>query len=215
MSDTQKLRLMGKEIDLDKSPVLYDRPFTAATLAEDWEISGGEWQVGDEHWLTGLFRGNGGGILYSRGHYPGNVLLEFDGCTVPPCSNDLNFTWCSAGWNQAANDAGISYIAGLQGWWDGKAGIEHYPECRCSAQTPLLAFTPGQIYRIQAGSIDGHCFIFVDGRLVIELQDPDPIDSSLYNRVGIGTYASHIRVRNFQLRQITWQKIRTSYSPTF
>ncbi len=50
--------------------------------------------------------------------------------------------------------------------------------------TPLFPFVPGKIYKIQAGSIDGHCFIFADGKLLLEAMDPDPIDNSRYTKIG-------------------------------
>ncbi len=36
--------------------------------------------------------------------------------------NDLNFTWNTMGWDKEKNDAGIGYIGGIQGWWEGKVG---------------------------------------------------------------------------------------------
>ncbi|MHB9109353.1 MAG: hypothetical protein ACYDCO_20045 [Armatimonadota bacterium] len=37
------LLIMKKRILLDASPVLYDRPFSAESLAEDWEVRNAEW----------------------------------------------------------------------------------------------------------------------------------------------------------------------------
>lgn len=209
-----RLRIMEKEIDVDGSKVLYNKPFTPQSLEENWEAASGEWWL-DGEWLTGKNPGNFGGMIYSRQGYPGNILMDFEGMTVPPCANDLNFTWNSQGWDREKKDAGISYIAGLEGWWEGKAGIERYPDCMVRAATPLFKFTPGQIYHIQAGSIEGHCFIFVDGKLVVEMFDPQPLDSAIYSKVGFGTYASYIKVRNLTIRQIKWMRTEMSYTPEF
>ena len=38
-----ELLLLHKRIDIDASPVLYDKPFTPESLTADWEIRGGEW----------------------------------------------------------------------------------------------------------------------------------------------------------------------------
>ncbi|WP_195543227.1 LamG domain-containing protein [Massiliimalia timonensis] len=210
------LKVMEKEIDLAASPILLEDDFSNPFLSENWDLehSTGEWWV-EDGWLTGRHRGNSGGLLYSKKGYPGNVLLDFEARTVPPCDNDLNFTWCSEGWDYHANDAGIGYIAGLNGWWEKKAGIEHYPECKMRSTTTLFTLVPGQTYHIQAGSIDGLCFIFVDGKLVIEASDPDPIDSNRFNRVGFGTYASFIQYRNFKLRQISWKPVVMEYTVEF
>ncbi|HJD24600.1 MAG TPA: DUF1080 domain-containing protein [Firmicutes bacterium] len=208
----QILRIMEKEIDLAECPILAEGPRSDEELARDWEYKNGVWRV-EDGWIYGKHTGNSGGMLYSKRHYPGDVLLELEGRTIPPCDNDLNFTWHAAGWNDEADDAGVSYIAGLAGWWDNKAGIEHYPECLPRAVTPLFPFEAGRLYFIQAGSIGGHCFIFVDGQLVIEMQDPNPITE--YGKVGLGTYASQIAVRNFRVRQIVSRPFIQSYTPAF
>lgn len=209
-----KLRIMAKEIDLENSKILYKEQFSKEILKQYWEPVSGEWWIEDE-WLVGKNPGNFGGMIYSKNDYMGNILMDFEGRTILPSSNDLNFTWASQGWDSQNNDAGISYIAGLEGWWEGKAGMEKYPECKVSTATPLFDFEPGRLYHIQAGSIDGHCFIFVDGKLIIEMTDPEPIDTSLYAKIGFGTYASYIQVRNLIVREIKWDKFEMSYTPNF
>lgn len=199
---------------LDQSEILYDRPFSPQSLHEDWEITGGEWWV-ENGILNGRYRENGGGLIYCRGNYPGNIMLDFTGRTVAPCNNDLNFTWYSAGWDDERNDAGISYIAGLQGWWEGKAGIERYPECALEAKTGIMPYTPGEFYRIQAGIVEGVNFIFVNGELVTELGDPDPIDCSKYGKVGLGTYCSFNQYRDFKIYRLAFEDAAFTYTPNF
>lgn len=208
------LRIMEREILLQQCEILLEGPRTQEELEQEWEFSQGEWNIQDG-WICGKHKGNSGGILYSRRSFAEDVLLEFEGRTVPPCSNDLNFTWCAQGWDAAAGDAGISYIAGLAGWWENKVGIERYPDCRVRAATPLFGFEPGRTYFIQAGSVVGHCFVFIDGKLGIELFDPEPIDPCRYGKVGIGTYASWIQVRNFRVRSICSRPLYQEYAPQF
>lgn len=208
------LYIMERKIDLARSPVLAEGPRSDAELEREWEYVNGTWHV-EDGWVTGRHTGNSGGILYSKRHFPGDVLIEFEGRTIPPCKNDLNFTWCAAGWDAAADDAGVSYIGGLGGWWEGKAGIEHYPECTVRAATPLLPIEAGRVYFIQAGSVAGHCFIFVDGRLVLEMFDPAPIDTRQCGKVGLGTYASQIQARAFRVRQIVSEPHHQVYHPAF
>ncbi len=210
--ENTKLHIMEQIIDLSQSPILAYGPSTTEELNRDWEYKNGEWKV-ENGWICGKHTGNSGGILYSKQHFYGNILLEFEGRTVVPCDNDLNFTWRAAGWDDEKDDAGVSYIGGLAGWWESKTGIEHYPECRCRSVTSLLPFEAGKTYFIQAGDIDGHCFIFVDGKLVIEMFDPDPITA--YGKVGLGTYASQIEVRNFRIRQIKSFPNTLAYTPSF
>ena len=45
--------LIGKRIIPEEMEVLYAKPFTETSVAEDFDIRGGEWRVGDG-WLTGI-----------------------------------------------------------------------------------------------------------------------------------------------------------------
>ena len=81
--------------------------------------------------------------------------------------------------------------------------------------TPLLDFQPGELYHIVAGSINGHCFMFANGQLLLEAMDPDPIDNQKYMKVGLEAFSSYIKVRNFKIRQIEWKEIKTKYQPEF
>lgn len=206
--------IMGKRVLPDKSRLLYDKPFSIESLEEDWDIASGEWWI-DDGWLTGRIRENAGGLIYSRNNYAGDIMLDFSGRMVSPCKNDLNFTWCAQGWDFKNNDAGIGYIAGIKGWWTGKTGIERYPECNLRATTSMLDFEPDKTYHIQAGIVQGISFISVNGKLVIELKDPNPIDSKKYGKVGFGAYCSYIQVRDLKIYQLAAENIDMQYIPQF
>ena len=79
----------------------------------------------------------------------------------------------------------------------------------------MFDFHPGQSYKILAGSIDGHMFIAVDGKLLLEVTDPEPIDHSKYTKVGFEAYASCIQIRNVVIRQIKWEPLDMKYNPEF
>lgn len=202
---------MRKQIDLEKSPLLLSETFESGSLDERWRVCGGEWWIEDE-WLTGKNHENAPGMVLSKGDYPGNVLMDFEARTVLPSTHDIDAMWNGC-WDEEKNERGTAYVAGVQGWWDGKVGLEKSPDYKLTVCTPLFEFTPGQIYHIQCGSIDGHCFIFIDGKLILELTDPDPIDSQEYSKVGFEAYASHIQIRSIQVRQIAWTPIDQHYEP--
>jgi len=109
----------------------------------------------------------------------------------------------------------MAYVAGVEGWWEGKVGIEKSPDYGLTVCTPLFNFTPGDIYHIQCGSIDGHCFVFIDGKLVLEVTDPNPIDSQKYGKIGFEAYCSFIQVRNLKVRSISWESAVQRYEPEF
>ena len=204
---------MKKVIDVDASPVLYDEPLIEKSISEQWKVYGGEWKV-EEGWLTGKNPENNPGMIICKMNFPGNVLLDFEARTVPPCTHDINVMW-NGSWDEKSNRRDIAYVAGLEGWWEGKVGIEKSPEYKLNAGTPLFNFRLGNIYHIQCGSVDGHCFVFADGKLMLEVTDPDPIDYNQHTKVGFEAYCSHIQVRNLVIRQIKWNPIEICYSPEF
>ena len=212
-SDSAGLLLMHKQIDLAASAVLYERPFSPESLREDWLVRSGEWSC-----RAGALIGRNPlpkpGCLECRRSLPGNVLLDFRARTVPPCTHDIDAMWNMA-WDEASGARGPAYVAGIQGWWDGKVGIEKSPRYKLVATAPCPWFRPGQEYRVQAGSIDGHCFLFVDGVLRLELLDPDPIDSTRCDRVGFEAYQSIVQVSALVVRRIVWRPRPMTYPEEF
>jgi len=205
----QDLLLMNKRLLLAQSPVLFDRPFGAASLTADWQIRGAEWRV-DGEWLTGRNPANAPGMVTSRRNYFGNVLLDFEARTVQPSTHDIDWMW-NGSWDEATNTRSVAYVGGLQGWWEGKVGFEKSPDYKLNVATTLFPFEPGRIYRIQSGSVDGHLFTVVDGRLVLEATDPEPIDTHRFGLIGFEAYASLIQIRRLVIRQIVWEKRALSY----
>ena len=205
------LNIMRKVIDINNSEVLYDRQFNQSELQLYWKVCGGEWWVEGE-WLTGKHPKNTPGIIISKEDYRGNVMLDFEARTVIPSSHDIDCMW-NGSWDEDKNERGVAYVAGIEGWWEGKVGFEKSPEYKFNALTPLMDFKPGRIYHIQVGSIDGHCFIFIDGKLALEFTDPEPIDSQRYAKVGFEAYCSHIQIRNLKIRRIRWEFVDSHYKP--
>lgn len=84
-----------------------------------------------------------------------------------------------------------------------------------NATAPCPWFEPGREYHLQAGSIDGHCFLFVDGLLRLEVTDPDPIDAQANNRIGFEAYQSKVQIRSLLVRQIVWTPRAMGYFAEF
>lgn len=208
-----KLELMKKEIILASCPVLFEGDLLPEDLDQNWTMHHSEWWI-EDGWLHGKNPGNHPGMIILNKEFPGNVLVEFEATTVAPSTHDINVMW-NGEWIDSIDQRGIAYVAGLQGWWTGKVGIEKSPEYEFMVGTPLLDFQPGKLYHIMAGSIDGHCFIFANGQLLLEAMDPDPIDNQKYTKVGLEAYCSHIKVRNFRIRQIQWEPVEMKYEPEF
>lgn len=203
------LKILNKEIDVENSPTLYDAPFTPEALEKYWEIYNGEWWL-DGEWLTGRNPGDYAEFIISKEDYPGNILMDFEARTVEPCDNDINFLW-NLSMDEEKN-LGDSYIASIGGWWEGKVGLEKAPNYDLFAANSTFKLEPGRTYHIQGGSINGHCFLFIDGNLVIETVDFNPIDSSKHTKVGFDVYASHVQIRNVKVKSIKWKEVRMCYA---
>ncbi len=199
--------------DISEGELLFADDFPTGDISDRWEISGGEWEAKDGI-LTGRFRGNGGGLIYSRDQFPGDIMLDFYGTMLAPCDNDLNFTFRADGWDYAKNDASIGYIGGLNGWWTKQAGIERYPGCGLHAMSGFRG-VPGREYHIQTGIIGNQCFLAVDDEVVVALGDPDPINDPKCNRVGLGTYCSQIAFRAFRVYRPKVTRVSRAYIPQF
>jgi hypothetical protein len=208
-----ELLIMRKRIELAASEVLYDRPISAESFREDWGILSGEWrQEGGA--LFGVNPDPKPGCVMLRKPCIGNVLVDFRAATVAPSTHDIDVMW-NASWDRATDTRGSAYVAGIQGWWDGKVGIEKSPQYKHVAAAPCPWFQPGREYHIQAGSIDGHCFLFVDGELRLEMLDPDPIDSARSTGVGFEAYQSMIRVSGLVVHRIAWTERPQAYPKQF
>ncbi|QHW35530.1 hypothetical protein GZH47_32095 (plasmid) [Paenibacillus rhizovicinus] len=207
------IQLINKQFDPDNCEVLHETRFADEDFREDWRIYGGDWWT-EDGWLNGKNMANAPGVIMSKRSFPGNVLIEFEGRTVLPSTHDIDMMW-NASWDEQTGQRGAAYVAGIEGWWEGKVGIEKSPGYTLNAATPLFDFDPGRTYRIQAGSIDGHCFVCVDGKLLLELTDHEPIDAQIHTGVGFEAYASFIQIRNLTVRRLSWEPILRSYPDEF
>ena len=207
------IELLHKTIYPEKSKELLHLSFTDRADLDQLELASGEWTIEDRA-LVGRFRGNGGGICYTKKNFPGDILIDFYGTMLSPCCNDLNFVLKTEGWDYEKNDAAQGFIGGLNGWYAQKAGFEKYPECKTQALVKFLARSDVE-YHIQAGYCADTLFLAVDGELLLEVRDPDPTEFADLGRVGLGTYCSQIRFRDLRIFRPFWQECRQHYTAEF
>ena len=129
------LLLMQKRIDLDASPILYDRPCSQDSFAEDWQTRNAQWEYRD-----GAFWGRNPlpapGVIFSKRSFPGDVLVDCYARTVLPSRHDIDVMW-NMTWDEAGSMRGPAYVAGIQGWWEGKVGIEKSPRIQAHRRRAL------------------------------------------------------------------------------
>ena len=85
----------------------------------------------------------------------------------------------------------------------------------------LLNITPIKVQNMpvnrlnnKPNSIKEHV-LFIDGKLALEVTDPNPIDTQKYSKVGFEAYSSHIKIKNIKIRQVNWNPLDLSYTPEF
>lgn len=205
--------LIGKKLLLDEARTLYHEPFTDSVLARDFDVKGGEWSIQDG-WLTGKNPDNAAGMIVSRQDFFGDILIDVKARTVPPCTHDISVMWHGS-WDEASNTRGTAYVMGVQGWWDGKVGFEKSPDYSLNVATQIFPIVPGQIYHIIAGSVGGHLFGIIDGKLVLEATDPDPIHPDVFGKIGFEAYCSHIQFADLFVRTAPYVLQEKSYTPEF
>ena len=207
------LKLLEKEIYLEESPIIMQLALNCQADLDQFECATGEWKIENDA-LVGRNRDNSGGICYSRQSFPGDILLDFYGTMLAPCSNDLNFVFKTEGWDYRLGDAGRGFIGGLNGWYQKRAGIEKYPECTTRSLVEFNGVAEKE-YHIQTGYIQDTAFLFVDDRLIVEMRDPAPEEFEELGRVGLGTYCSQIKFRNLTVYRPEWKEVSQTYTAQF
>ena len=204
-----EISLLGKKIYMDKSPLLL-KYSPDEDWQKYWQVMAGDWRM-ENGWLIGTENGNKGGILFSRESFDKNVMLSFTAATVLPATRDVNAVYC-AHWDEKTDYLADSYVCGLNGWYDGKSGIERNLTSNLYSTTSLYQYIPGTEVRMTAGAIDGHNFMVVDDQLVTELIDPSPIKGG---HVGFSPYCTILKIKDIEIREIYWEKQKQHYDPEF
>lgn len=202
--------LVDKKILVDASPVVLSYS-PDENWREVWEDKGGSWSYKDG-WLVGCEPDNKGGILLSKKRFDKDVMMSFTVASVLPATRDLNAVYCTT-WDEKNNYLKKSYISGLNGWYEGKSGIERFPEDELRALTPLYHYEPGTEVRMTVGAVEGHNFLLVDGVLIQELIDHmDPI---VGGHVGFSPYSTMLKIKDIEVREICWEERQQYYLPEF
>lgn len=207
---SNEILLLNKKILTDSSPVLLSyKPDD--NFRRLFDVKGGKWHH-EDGWLIGSEPENKGGILLSKQYFEKDVMLSFTVASVLPATRDLNAIYCVK-WDDEINYLKKGYISGLNGWYDGKSGIERFPEDELRILTPLYKYVPGTQVRITTGSVKGHSFLMVDGELILEMVDN--MDPMTGGHVGFSPYSTVLRIKDIEVREIVWEERVQSYTPEF
>ena len=200
-------------MDPERSGILFNELITPDNFDQHFITYNSKWTV-EDGWISGRNPNESAGMAILKHSFPGNILLGFEARTILPSTHDINFMW-NGEWSDSLNSCGNAYVGSICGWYSNRIGIERSPQYQLIATTPNYSFEPGKTYRVQAGSIDGNCFIFIDGKLAIELNDPDPLDTSGYTKVAFTAWSSCIQIRKIVIRKIEWKPLKLKYMSEF
>ena len=207
------IKLVGKRIDPDQMPVLYDRPLTPESFEQDFEVRDGTWHV-EDGWLVGENPNMSAAIILMKESFYGPVCLDFYAKVLPPSTHDINCMWSGA-WKEDTNSRGLAYVAGLGGFWDRKVGFEKSDEYKLMLATKLMDFEADHVYHMQCGSIGGHVFVIVDGVVALELKDPEPIDQQKNGRVGFEAFSTRVAYTDIKVRRADFTPATERYEKEF
>ena len=207
------IKLIGKKIIIDKCKTLL-------TCAPDenytdlFEHKAGEWKF-ENGYLIGKEDGNKGGILYTKESYDKPVMISFTAASVLPATRDVNAVFC-ANWDDDVNDLGDSYVCGVGGWYDNKAGLERNikgNKLAFRSITSSYQYVPGKEIRLTCGAIDGHIFMVIDDELVAEYIEYDtPLKSG---HIGFSPFCTILKIKDIEVKEIYFEKVKEHYDPEF
>ena len=208
------LTLVGYEVDLKNSEVITEiAEFDDAILHSNFDVKSGEWST-EGGWVIGKNPDMCPGMIVSKADFCTNVMLTLTAKMVAPSTHDINIM-VNGEWNDTANKRGMAYVAGIEAFWHGNIGFEKSPEYKLTAATQLFEFDPDEEHVFTLGNISGKTFVLVDGKLCLEVTDPDPIDETKYGKIGMEAYSSCWKFKNVKVQKIKYEKVKEYYNPEF
>jgi len=208
----KEIHLWGKKVLLDKSPVVFSYN-PGADWLEHWEVLAGDWKC-EDGCLVGSERRSTAALIVSKKDFPRDIMFSFTIQAVPPATRDLNALFY-AQVNDARNWIGESYVCGLNGWYEHRSGIERDEadgSVSLYTSTALYKYIKGTEVRMDVGCINGHSFMMVDGEMVTELQDPNPLRPG---KVGFSAYCTMLKIKDIEVRELAWEDFPQEYEPEF
>ncbi len=176
--------------------------FDRDELGANWEVVDGKWVIQE-----GCLRGSGA-LISARG-YPGDRALasqrmEFEvttdvkvmalskkGVQLKPRISDLSSFIHAPAFKEGGKqpfEAGTFFQFG--GFWNKKNQLRKSGAKLQVDSAPEILVTPGKAHRMVVQNDEGHLSMFVDGKLVIEARQGNPMNDPGHDRVGFYFYTA-------------------------
>ncbi len=202
------------DVNLSKSEILYEQStFTDEDLAREFDIKTGEWWT-EDGWVVGKNPDMCPGMIVSKRDFFGNIFIEVTAKMVGTSTHDINLM-INGEWDDEKNERGYAYVAGLEAFWHGNVGFEKSPVYDLTCATSLVDFDPEKEYRFGLGNVGGKLFVLVDGRVALEIKDPDPIDAYKYGKIGFEAFSSWWKFKDLRVYRLACESVREYYVKEF
>ena len=194
--------LAGSRLPVEQAETVSRARITGTGLPSPWRVESGEWRIHDGA-LCGSVEGERPAVLWCDTQVAGDHGVIFRATAIPPRHNDLNCFWEGSGTITGDDpDRTRCTIGGVGGWWDGLTGIERFPEGGLRSTGRTVPIQSGRSYEICGGRRGDTDFLFVDGRLALQLDDPQPRRRPR-SRVALATWNSHVHFTDVRVLRFT------------
>lgn len=208
------LKLAFIDVDLKNSELLWEqKEFDDAIFNDNFVVKSGSWTT-EDGWVVGKNPDMCPGMIVSKNDFFGNVMVEITGKMIAPSTHDID-VMINGEWDEEKDERGNAYVAGVEGFWHGNVGFEKSPEYKLTAATQLFDFDPEVEHNFKMGNIDGKIFVLIDGKLCLEITDPQPLDTSKYGKIGFEAYSSHWKFKNLRVFKLKYEHIKEYYNKEF
>ncbi|GEM_PF-3492358 len=184
------LDLARGALRLTPGALICDHRFDSATLPQGWHIETGSWTPTVDG-LVGSIEGDSAAVLWSGDSYPDDVAMVFEATSMPGHHSDANGFFRAAG-SIYGDGLCEAWIVGTAGWYAHDHGLEHHPTGP-TWRVPGQPLVPEQTVKVAAGYRNGVVFLWKDGEVLLERDDPHATAAVPRDRLGLGTWDSAVR----------------------
>ncbi|MEE8106365.1 MAG: hypothetical protein V3T86_12590 [Planctomycetota bacterium] len=190
---------VGGDVRLSEHRLLLDVDLRRETLPDGWRVETGTWTPAPDG-LVGSIDKKRAAVLWCDASFPFDVAIRIEAEPLDGNTNDANAFFRAAGTIYGAGNQS-AWIVGIAGWYVHDDGLERHPggpAWRIKGE-PLRE---GNVVEFVAGVRRDHVFLWKAGTLLLERDDPAPLDPKTHDRVGLGTWDSKIRFRRLRVYRI-------------